>query len=491
MRRSEYSYMPLRAAIYTRISNDPRLTGLGIERQLEDCMELCDRNGWKVVAVYPENDTSAYSGKRRPQYEKLCQSIKDRDIDIVVAWHTDRLHRRLLELVEYTNLVRDGERMVVQTHTVKAGDIDLSTPSGIMIAHIKGAVDESYVSEAREKNLRGRRQIAEKGGRHKVARVYGWEDDGIALRESEAMIVREMASRLISGETGTSIAADLNARKIPTIRGGGIWHGITISKMASRASNAAIREHRGELHYNGQWQPIMSVETWERVKLALDSRQSLQFKRGAGRKYLLTGFAFCGKCGSKLSATVGSGKAKSSYRCHRTRSHDRSIQGCGQVSRHIAPLETLVSEAILMRLNSPGMMKALTDHKDDRTAVTELLSKRDEQQSRIDNLITGYVTGRLSLTEQQFNKAKIAAQDELDAINKQLGQLTSNQVLANIDLTVSLADMWEHASISWKRNLVELLIERVEVMPYQKKAKVVRYKSWRFDPELIQIRWRV
>lgn len=476
----------VRVALYLRISQDPKHTELGIERQREDCRALCARNGWTIVAEHEDNDKSGFDPLvKRSGYDALLADIKARRIDRIVTYKSGRLARTLKASLDLFELLLDNN---VTAHAVSGGEIDLSTASGIAMAQMGAVMAEHYVRTSREDNLRKRRQIAEKGGRHKTARTYGWEDDGIKVRESEAAIVREMVDRILAGDSPTSIAAKLNERKVPTRKGNNIWYGVTVSKIASRASNAAIREHRGDLYYNGQWEPIIPVATWERVLIALDNGKSLKYKRGAGRKYLLTGFIYC-ECGAKLSATVGSGERKASYRCHKTRSHDRTARGCGQLSRQIVPLEDLVSKAILARLNSPELMQSVSDRKDDRTVVAELLTKRDEQQARIDNLITTFYTGKSVLDERQFNKAKIAAQDELDAINQQLSQSTSRQLMTNIDLTEGLEIAWEKASLSWRRNVMEMLIEKIIVHKTDPHAKVVYYGKSRFDPSLIEIKW--
>lgn len=474
-----------RTAIYTRISEDPRLTGLGVERQLEDCRAFCEARGWPVVYELSDNDISAYTGKPRPGYRQLLDAIRDGEIERVVAWHTDRLHRRLRELVEYCDVVTTAN---VTTHTVKAGDIDLSTPSGIMIAQIKGAVDEAYVSESRLKNIRARTQIAERGGRHKSARVYGWNTDD-TVRESEAEVIREIVKRLTSGETPTQVANDLNSRNIPTINGKR-WTGIGARKCAMRWSNAAIREHRGELHYNGQWEPIISREDLETLRFVMSNRQRLQYKRGAGRKYLLTGFLFC-QCGNKLTATVGSGKAKPAYRCQSRLSNDPRPQGCGKVSRQIEALEVFVSEAVLKRLDSDEMLITVSKQSSNQTAINELLRKRQSQQDRLDKLIDDYTLGNIELDLSQFNRAKRTAEDELDAITKQIAKLTSSQVLKLPELATTLTEGWNKASIDWRRNLLDLVIKRIVVHPLPKGHKVFWYKGFRFDPNLIEIEWRV
>src|SRR5450631_1042780 len=94
--------MTKRAVIYTRISQDREGAGLGVQRQLEDCRALCERQGWHIVdPPLADNDISAYSGKARPGYQELLRLIEAGAVDVVVSWHTDRLHRSPRELEQY------------------------------------------------------------------------------------------------------------------------------------------------------------------------------------------------------------------------------------------------------------------------------------------------------------------------------------------------------------------------------------------------------
>lgn len=51
---------PLRAVVYVRISDDPEGTERGVDRQEADCRAYASAHGWEVVAVFRENDTSAF-----------------------------------------------------------------------------------------------------------------------------------------------------------------------------------------------------------------------------------------------------------------------------------------------------------------------------------------------------------------------------------------------------------------------------------------------
>src|SRR3954454_21458539 len=83
----------MKAAIYCRISRDREGAGLGVQRQEDDCRALARQYGWTVSAVHTDNDLSAYSGKPRPGYRQLLDEMTAGQLGIVVAWHTDRLHR--------------------------------------------------------------------------------------------------------------------------------------------------------------------------------------------------------------------------------------------------------------------------------------------------------------------------------------------------------------------------------------------------------------
>ncbi len=107
-----------RAAIYARISQDQKHDELGIGRQESGCRRLARTLGWDVVDVYADNDISAYSGKRRPEYERLLADIAAGRVDAVLCSHPDRLYRRLLELGRLIDAVEHHHTAI---RTVSAG----------------------------------------------------------------------------------------------------------------------------------------------------------------------------------------------------------------------------------------------------------------------------------------------------------------------------------------------------------------------------------
>ena len=97
----------VRAGIYCRISQDASGEALGVARQSEECQVICERSGWTIGGLYVDNDLSAYSGKPRPEYDRLMNDVAGGLLDVVVAWHPDRLHRSPAELEEF---IRSGRK---------------------------------------------------------------------------------------------------------------------------------------------------------------------------------------------------------------------------------------------------------------------------------------------------------------------------------------------------------------------------------------------
>ena len=193
----------VRAAVYCRISDDRRGLGLGVQRQHQDCHELARRNGWQVTATFVDNDVSAYSGKPRPRYAALLQAVEAGEVDVIVAWDPDRLHRSPAELEGFITAV---ERAGVGVVTVQAGQWDLSTASGKLVARMLGSIARHESEHKSERVRRALEQNATAGRSHgRVA--YGWRrehgPDG-AVREvivpEQAAVIGRIADALLAGE---------------------------------------------------------------------------------------------------------------------------------------------------------------------------------------------------------------------------------------------------------------------------------------------------
>src|SRR5437764_2654454 len=204
----------VRAGIYARISSDREGDGLGVARQIEDCERLAERKGWRVVDQYVDDDVSAWSGKRRPQYLRSLHDLETGTIDGLLVYDLDRLHRQPSELESFIELC---QRLRLTNVASVSGDIDLTTPDGQFQARILGAVAKK---ESDDKSRRIRRKHEELALNGKVSgggsRPYGYEGDKLRVVPAEAAIIKECVRRCLAGESLRSITINLNARDVPT-----------------------------------------------------------------------------------------------------------------------------------------------------------------------------------------------------------------------------------------------------------------------------------
>ena len=100
--------------------NGPALSASGLTARLSAPIGA----GMVLISQYFEdNDRSAYSGKKRPAYERMLAAIQDRRLDAVVTWHNDRLHRSPRELEAFIDLVeRSGVRVALRHAVPSRGD---------------------------------------------------------------------------------------------------------------------------------------------------------------------------------------------------------------------------------------------------------------------------------------------------------------------------------------------------------------------------------
>jgi DNA invertase Pin-like site-specific DNA recombinase len=479
-----------RAAIYCRISSDKTGAGLGVERQEADCRELATRLGLSIEKVFVDNDISAYSGKPRPSYRKLLEVMKSGGVTTVLAWHTDRLHRSMLELEEYVTCSEQGD---VTTHTVKAGLIDLSTPAGRFQARIVGAAARYEVEHMIERQNAAKLQSARNGEYLGGQRPFGFEPRRTAIREDEAAIIREMATAVIGGSSFWSIAVDLNQREILTQHGKD-WNALKVRNVLIRPINAGIVLHRG-VEYPAQSPAILTLDEWAELQAAIDLNRLKSPHPGRTRKHLLNGLLFCGECGMKLyhkSKQQRTGGYKTTAACGKSNVQTGRQHGCGKVSRMVEPIIDLVIDTVIYRLTSPELANELRSQDGDGKSIKILRARQRVLEARLNEITDDYYVRNL-LTRTEFERIKIGTDAELRTITGQIEREAPTITVGSIDIGKDVREAWDAGDLRWRRALLFELIDQIKVhrRPRDDRYTYPKYKGWRFDPDLIDIQWKM
>jgi DNA invertase Pin-like site-specific DNA recombinase len=394
----------VRAACYCRISSDPKDRREGVDRQREDTAALCELKDWQIAGVYVDNDRSASNGKKRPEWDRLLADIEAGKIDAVAAWDQDRVNRMMDDFVAYKKLfVKRG----VLLATSNNGDIDLSTPSGVLTATIKTAVSEHEIAMMKIRMRRAARQKAEQGI-PKWKRAFGYRDDGTHEPDpTTAPLVGQAYAAVLAGSSLNDIARIFNDANAYGLNGQP-WTASTVSLFLRAPRNAGLRAHNGEVVGPATWPGLVTESTWRTAQSVLDAPG-----RKPGRKtvsqHLLTGVLQCGKpgCGHYLSGYATKGGVKA-YRC----------KACLGVAVRAADVEPFVYGVITGRLVKPDAVDLLRAEIHDQAQAEAVRVELNALYGELEKI--GIERGQRLLTGAQ---AKIAS----DLINQEIAELERRQ----------------------------------------------------------------
>lgn len=493
----------IRAACYCRISSDPKDKREGVDRQRDDTATLCEVKGWRVAGVYIDNDRSASNGKGRPEWERLLADIEAGKIDAVAAWDQDRVNRMMEDFVAYKKLFAKRGILLATSNN---GDIDLSTPSGVLTATIKTAVSEHEVAMMRVRQRRAARQKAEQG-RPKWRRAFGYlpytgtKQDDTGIREIDpvtAPLVQQAYAAIIAGASLNDICRMWNDAGAVGLSGKP-WTASTVSLFLRKPRNAGLRSHTDtatgvtEILGKATWPGLVSESTWRSAQSVMNAPG-----RSPGRKSVqrhpLTGVMACGKEGCdgylsgqqaaqptggqpgrrKSGTTVPpSGRVRSftAYAC-------KKCYGCSIRAEHIEPMLHKLVASRLARPDAVDLLKAELHDAEDaeklRTEASELLIELDNiAVERADGLLTG-------------RQAKIASdriQEKIDAITRRQQDAERVRVFDGLPLgTPEVVAAVDRLSPDRFRAVLDVLMT-VTVMPVGKSGK-------EFKPERVKVEWR-
>lgn len=467
---------PIRAVLYTRISNDPTHQGLGVERQELDCRATAERYGWTVVGTYEDNDKSATNGKARPEFARMVKDFKAGHFDAVVAWNLDRLTRDVIEGEQIIRLAQEHGLRVANV----TGESHLTTADGRENFRWKVVGARAETERTSERLRRQRDQAAEQGRPHGMVaygyrRVVDTNDRGQilgkrdVLNPAEADLIRETAQRLFAGESLRSIVRTHNEAGRPSPRGIP-WSSTALRQVMLRDRNAGLRVHRGKVVGKAAWPPIYDEGTHNRVKALLTDPSRAATGRGAPVKHLLSGLAKCGLCGEAMRAMAPgrwAGKRfPAKYQC----------ATCFRVARSEDRVDEVVTSVVVARLSEPDGILALASGRPERAA--QLLDQIAEAEARLELAADGFAEG--SVTSDQLRRIGARINPQIEAWKVELAGCAPMEGVIHL-AGPDAAEKWQAAPLDVKRAVINLLME-ITILPSGSGNK--------FDPSQVRIEWR-
>ncbi|WP_084468054.1 recombinase family protein [Actinokineospora inagensis] len=522
-------YVKLRAVLYARVSMDRRGRSISVESQLAVGRRFCEEWGIEIAAELVDNDMSAsrYAKEQRPEYERALRMLEAGKANTLWTWENSRAQRELDMFVRLRQLlIRIGGYWAYDERIY-----DMSNPDD-RIEVAEDALDSEKESEKTAKRVRRGVESRAYDRWWHGPKSFGYRkvfdpDTGEAIEmvphEVTGPAAVEIVERVIAGEPLAAIARDLQAREIPTPRGGKYdarqvrriwdaarepvawaylmdrctpeqreaaalvarregarasalakwlnkehtplvydttWNGMKVRSVAMNPVLAGWRVLHQKLLVKGRWQPLISEEQHALVVARLGDPMRRTLRDGTRVVHLLSGIARCAVC---EKAAYGHKREGGVYVCN-----------SGHVSRSITQTDAFVTEAVLTRLEScPELFTAPVS--DDE--VTRARAEAQDLRARLDGFTDAAAEGELS--PERLSRIERKLLPKIDAAERRVTELSSVPTVAPL-VGPQAREVWAELDIAARREVL-----RAVVRPRLLRAA----RRGVFDPGSVSLTW--
>lgn len=463
--REEYNPAE-KCVIYARYSSTNQ-NDASIEQQIAECRKFAEARGLEVVGTYEDRALSG-TNDNRPSFLRMINDSARRRWETVLVYKLDRFSRNRYDAATYKHrLKKNGVMVLYVMEPIPDG------PGGILMESILEGSAEYYSANLSQNVRRGQQAAARAGmavGYMALGYVRG-PDGKPAIDTAGADLVREIFRRAAAGEGYTAICRDLNARGLTTSRGTP-WQCPSLLRVLGNPAYIGLYRY-GAVVMPGGMPRIVDQGTWAAVQIRLNPPGKVPVtKRVRARNYLLSGYAFCGLCGRRLTGNTG--RERAYYRCKNGPSGPECTLGFMRAE----PLEDTVISATVDSLLEPDAISWIADRVMEVQATeeasgpaAELRQKLAENEKAVSNIVKAIESGFVS----QALQARLR---ELEAEAEALRADIHADAVSRPHLEKSAVAFWlsqfkdgDSQEPGFRERLVHSLIQRVEV--FQDKVRIV------------------
>ena len=517
------------AAIYARKSTEQ--TGVADEqksvaRQIDHARQYALRKGWTLAddQIYVDDGVSGAEFANRPGFLWLMNSLKPRaSFQVLVMSEESRLGRESIETAyALKQLVTAGVRVFFY---LEDRERTLDSPTDKIMLSLTAFADELEREKARQRTYDAMLRKARAGhvtggscfGYANVRTEAGHVERRIV--EAEAAVIRQIFQLSAEGHGIKAIAKQLNAEGAPSPRA---QRGRSQTWAPSSVREVLYRPlYRGEIVWNqtrkrdvwgqqhqasrpeAEWirlpAPALRIVTddlWQAAHARLGAARAVYLRGTSGRpfgrpalgapsKYLLTGLAACGCCGSGLIVKSRSHGRRRAYVYACAGYHQRGLVVCRN------------AQSLPMSEGNEIVLEALLDDVLDETMITESVDEAlrliqgDGAADRLEaieaepgsverergRLVTAIATGGeldgLLEALKARDTRRVALQADRDAVRAQR-RLTASETAHVRDELVGLASAWHQVladdPINARPIVSKLLASRVTFTPLDQRG---------------------
>lgn len=481
------------AGAYLRISKDALKLGLGVDRQDELCRQVASARGWTVRRVYRDNDISASLQAPRPGYEELCADVAEGRVDGIIAVDQDRLTRHPRELEDLIDLA-DAAGIPI---ALSSGELDLTSSDDRLRARMLGAVAKQE-SEKKSERIRRQKDWARRHGRWVGQAPFGYRTvdapDGrgrvLEVAPAEAVVVVELARRVLDGETLYAAAQWASTLGVTTRGGRAAWSPMTVRRTLTHPAMAGWQPHQRDLYRHpetGQLvrvceEPVLDQVTWQRLRRVFAGRKRTGTS-GRAAQILLARLVVCAECGHTMSYSAGGTHGNARYVCRTSSERSGDCPGNTATAHHVDRLVDLWAASWLDDLfDAGGTARVAVDVNHDLARevdhLTGLLTAQEAERRQL--LLAGASPERVAAVTETLD----IIDDKLTAARGRLDRRTRTVDLAAVRAQLpgaQPAEAYTILEVPDRRRILTHLVDRVHVSSARGVGRRGRFDAGRVD----------
>lgn len=418
------------------------------------------------IVVYGDEAKSGVD-MERPGWQAFVDAVRRDEVALVACYEQSRLTRAGIDTWDQVCVLlhRAG---ITEVLTYRQGPISV-VEGNRLTGRLLALVDQEERERTTARVRDGHRHLRE-AGRPSGGRPYGYrwglDPNGhktFVIDPDEATVIERIAADLIRGRSQGAIARDLDTEGVPSPRGKG-WSAGAVKSVVTKPTVAGYRAHRGEIVGPGTWDPILPLDTYNRVAQALTGRRVVETRTGprtvnvAQRrrtKRLLSPVGVCGRCGDRLIG--GTQLGRGDYGTAQRRVPAYTCRSCGGVSIRADHLDDYVTGAVLAAIVDPKVAKALKPVPPNLSRVARQLA---DIEAELAALGADYGAGRID--RAAFGAAHDGLHHRAGNLRRQLEVETP---VAVDEDPATIPDRWDSLELANRQAIVARLLDRVVVHP--------------------------
>lgn len=447
-----------KAIAYFRVSTDMQKEDLSLETQEKGGEIFARDNNIEIVKKF--TDVMSGGNRNRKGFIEAQKYLEENqgEIDYFIAYDVSRIAR---DAFAFLSLFNKLNLLNVKLKLINNPTLDSDSPMGKLILTILAAIFEFFRFDNADR-VRDNMIVKVKEGKRMNNAPYGYRiiDKKMVIVPEEAELIKYIYQEYLKGH-GIVALERMTGKDRSTIKqwlNNKVYAGYNIfGKRKMNKTTFKPMKNPDEtkiVEAKGDWEPIIDIDTWEKVANRMSLNQELRMRNIEKTSYLLSGLLFH-TCGSKFRGNAGR-KGTYYYRCTGC---SRSIKS-DTLDKKV--LDELFNSEFLDELNKVPLENNNKDNE-----LKKLKAQKSKLKTREENLIELYADG--DITKEQFKSKKVDIQNSLIDIEAKIIELENerNEVKQNLDFKKmfieALSNLKNAESKQEANKILKQIIKKIEV----------------------------